>query len=629
MKYIKYILIALAFFLPTVAAAATYGVGWQATTTTNGLIVPNTLNGTVQRPYIDSFFTSNTAATSTVVGNFLISPTGSFPKGFTSGTNFAMYDSYVGPFQSTVVNGSNSNFAIASTFVGNDKYTAAEFASTYYCGLVMGSSNYFIPGFNGLKANGGALFCKDGSLTVGTGTSTAGTKIYFNAGGLDDNQVSGVIDAVTDNWGIGPTTTPTSLLAIHAYPQSTRTSLFSIASSTPTATTTLLNFTRDGRMGIGTSTPRGKLNIYDGPSGVGSTAVFYVENSGSSGGSYVAQMSSGTGTVNGYPSFSLTNAGSTILNSQSQFLGYGTNIGFTGSGGSNGRGQLVIVYGAGGTTWGNFFVDSGGQMNIGSSATTTIMKTAGGRTSIFSVASSTSGLATSTAFNVSFDGNTSVGTTSNGGGVSSQLYVQNVNNNTAIVNFASQTGSSRLTVSDAGAMTLSSTITADGNNLVLSQSGLTSSAGTKIRLGALTTDGVMFHRVNNNNLALVNSNGTQGMGNFGIGTSTPWASFSLATSSRVLGGAPFFAIASTTGTSATSTIMLLDAQGELGIGLENPTQMLVVNGGLQASTTKTKPTCDNTVRGTFWATQSGAGVKDAVEVCAKDAADAYAWRTIY
>jgi len=34
-------------------------------------------------------------------------------------------------------------------------------------------------------------------------------------------------------------------------------------------------------------------------------------------------------------------------------------------------------------------------------------------------------------------------------------------------------------------------------------------------------------------------------------------------------------------------------------------------------------------RGTIWVTRGGAGVADTVQVCAKDAADAYAWRTIY
>lgn len=43
----------------------------------------------------------------------------------------------------------------------------------------------------------------------------------------------------------------------------------------------------------------------------------------------------------------------------------------------------------------------------------------------------------------------------------------------------------------------------------------------------------------------------------------------------------------------------------------------------------TAGTCAAGLRGQFQYTASGAGVKDIVEVCAKDAADSYAWRTIY
>lgn len=41
------------------------------------------------------------------------------------------------------------------------------------------------------------------------------------------------------------------------------------------------------------------------------------------------------------------------------------------------------------------------------------------------------------------------------------------------------------------------------------------------------------------------------------------------------------------------------------------------------------PTASADYRGVIWITRSGAGVKDTVQVCAKDAGDAYAWRTIY
>lgn len=53
------------------------------------------------------------------------------------------------------------------------------------------------------------------------------------------------------------------------------------------------------------------------------------------------------------------------------------------------------------------------------------------------------------------------------------------------------------------------------------------------------------------------------------------------------------------------------------------------DGSFRSLPTGTKPTCASGIRGTYWYTQGGTGVKDNVEVCAKDAADAYAWRTIY
>jgi hypothetical protein len=75
--------------------------------------------------------------------------------------------------------------------------------------------------------------------------------------------------------------------------------------------------------------------------------------------------------------------------------------------------------------------------------------------------------------------------------------------------------------------------------------------------------------------------------------------------------------------------MRIDSNGNVGIGTMYPSQKLEVNGGIMLNTTTSKPTCSATTRGTLWFTQSASGVKDMLEVCAKDAANTYAWRTIY
>jgi len=67
----------------------------------------------------------------------------------------------------------------------------------------------------------------------------------------------------------------------------------------------------------------------------------------------------------------------------------------------------------------------------------------------------------------------------------------------------------------------------------------------------------------------------------------------------------------------------------VGIGVSSPGQTLEVNGGVRLNTSNSKPSCTSGQRGTFWVTESSNGVKDAVEVCVKNASDTYIWSTIY
>ena len=71
--------------------------------------------------------------------------------------------------------------------------------------------------------------------------------------------------------------------------------------------------------------------------------------------------------------------------------------------------------------------------------------------------------------------------------------------------------------------------------------------------------------------------------------------------------------------------------GNVGIGINNPAQKLEVKGGgikIDPDTAE-KPACDATTRGLTWFSKGGTGVTDAMEVCAKNSSDTYAWRSLW
>ena len=82
------------------------------------------------------------------------------------------------------------------------------------------------------------------------------------------------------------------------------------------------------------------------------------------------------------------------------------------------------------------------------------------------------------------------------------------------------------------------------------------------------------------------------------------------------------------GTSGSERVRV-SGSGNVGVGTSSPQQKLEVSGGVRLNTTTAKPACDASARGTFWVSQGASGVKDSVEVCAKDASNAYAYRTLY
>jgi len=77
------------------------------------------------------------------------------------------------------------------------------------------------------------------------------------------------------------------------------------------------------------------------------------------------------------------------------------------------------------------------------------------------------------------------------------------------------------------------------------------------------------------------------------------------------------------------TLFVASAGGNVGVGTTNPNAKIEINGGLRLNTSASKPVCDESQNGTLWLTKGGIGVKDTLEVCAKDASDVYAWRLLY
>ncbi|RII31404.1 MAG: hypothetical protein CXR30_00910 [Geobacter sp.] len=118
----------------------------------------------------------------------------------------------------------------------------------------------------------------------------------------------------------------------------------------------------------------------------------------------------------------------------------------------------------------------------------------------------------------------------------------------------------------------------------------------------------------------------------------PWTDMSLPTAFK-FETAP--ATTSTTVVSQRTERMRITSSGNIGIGTDVPKQALEVNGGIRINNigvsfrpVTPKPACNNTTgpttdSGVLWFTKAGDGYKDTLEICAKDASNNYAWRTIY
>ncbi|MDD2935014.1 MAG: tail fiber domain-containing protein, partial [Candidatus Pacebacteria bacterium] len=105
--------------------------------------------------------------------------------------------------------------------------------------------------------------------TTVTNTSASGNKMNFLLHNVVDTiSQSNIMTLQGDgNVGIG-TTTPFAKLSIHANNGETNTTLFNIASSTASATTSLFAVLNNGNVGVGTASPSEMLHLYSNTSAV-------------------------------------------------------------------------------------------------------------------------------------------------------------------------------------------------------------------------------------------------------------------------------------------------------------------------------------------------------------------------
>jgi hypothetical protein len=388
--------------------------------------------------------------------------------------------------------------------------------------------------------------CAPGAGNCGI-TSTVGTGVannipYYAASGAVLAATSTLTILPTGKFGVG-TSTPWANFSIGSANSLAVAPLFAVASSSASvATSTLFLINGNGNIGIGTTSPAQLLDIYSGAAG----STDYIRLS----------------KVDSFGTIGYSNAGATSMYVANNYPNNtGASFGIRVNGNAIGNEKLTVL----GT--GNVGISTSSPysiLSISNSATTVA------NTPLFTIASTTGGISTSTLMTVLANGNVGIGTTTPAqrldvyGGLHLDSFAANSFSGGTIY---SPTGTSINFIGDNG-----STQPIKTGGIFLG--GIYSNPFSLPNAGEIITNNSndIAFKINGSELVRVKTSGL-----VGIGTTSPYSLLSISNSATTVANTPLFTIASTTGGISTSTLMTVLANGNVGIGTTTPWALLSVN----------------------------------------------------
>ncbi len=516
---------------------------------------------------------------------------------------------------------------------GSTRYSVTEYGSVTFAGVSYGSF--------GTAASPTYSFTSRTSDGI---YSPANNTLGFSTNGVEKMRIDSV-----GNLGLG-TTTPYAKLSIHANNGETNTALFTIASSTASATTTLLTVLNNGNVGIGTNSPASELSVNGGIAlgtyanstnagtgnlvmsgvlGVGLTDTlsnkfavsgtsYFTGNVGLGTSTPYAKLSVVGETVSSYFTATSTTSTSTLaggLNVGSGNLVYDFTTGIT-SVNALETGNLNFDTDAGAVSWVDLPISSATvgtvesyAAQIAGSPVLTVYGLANGSggvaTTTVSIGTSspyTNGLtiwgkdtiATTRSLDVVNNASTSLLTVFNGGivkiggststtTINGYLDVLGTGSNSTST-FASnlwvkgsiqQSGTATSTFANGIQLTSGCFMTPSGSCLANGVASISGGQAGKMAFwtAADTLSNNTYFSWDNTNMML------------GIGTSTPNSILSISNNAGTTVNTPLLTIASTTAGNSTTTLMVVTASGDVGIGTSSPFGKLAVDTGVTSVNT--------------------------------------------